>query len=294
MELRHLRYFVAVAQELNFTRAARKLRVAQPALSRQIRQLEEELGVQLLERTRRRVALTQAGRAFLDESKGILKQSEEAVRRTQAAGRSGNGQLKLAYVWGLFHSLVPGLLARFRGDFPAAAAHLFDLTATEQARAVKEGSIDAGFIGFAHEADATQLAKQKVGNCQFLAAVPRHHPAARQPKLALESLAAELFIAISENSYPGAWHIVAAACGRAWFRPRVLEAAERGFTILGLVAGNCGVALLPESLQALPHPGVVFRPLIDPPQGDLYVAWNPNRMSHLLEAFLELCASGDH
>jgi DNA-binding transcriptional LysR family regulator len=290
MELRHLRYFVAVADELNFTRAAQRLHVAQPALSRQIRQLEEELGVQLLQRTQRRVTLTDAGRAFFEESKGILQQSEAAVRHAQAAGDMGSGQLKLAYVWGLFHTLAPALLARFRRDFPAAAAHLFDLTATEQARALKEGSIDAGLIGFAHEADATGLAKQKVGDCQFVAALPRHHPAARGPKLALKSLSGELFIAISENSYPGAWHIVADACRQSGFRPRVLEAAERGFTILGLVAGNCGIALLPESLRALPHPGVVFRSLVNPPRGELYVAWNPGRRSGLLEAFLKLCA----
>src|SRR5512146_2362069 len=113
MELRHLRYFVAVADELNFTRAAQRLRVAQPALSRQIRQLEEELGVQLLERNQRRVGLTQAGRAFLEEAKGLLQQSEAAIRRAKTAGESGRGELRLAYVWGLFHSLVPALLARF-------------------------------------------------------------------------------------------------------------------------------------------------------------------------------------
>src|SRR5438876_130356 len=114
MELRHLRYFAAVAEKLSFTKAAQKLRVAQPALSRQIRQLEEELGVKLLERNRRQVALTEPGTAFLAEARAILQQSEQAVRLAQATSQSSRGVLTLGYVWGLFHSFVPALLAEFR------------------------------------------------------------------------------------------------------------------------------------------------------------------------------------
>src|SRR6476469_3171841 len=107
MELRQLRYFVAVAQELNFTKAAAKLHVAQPALSRQIRQLEDELGVSLLERNRRATRLTEAGQVFLAEACGLLAQSDEAVRRAQKTGRASNAQLNVGYVWGLFHTLAP-------------------------------------------------------------------------------------------------------------------------------------------------------------------------------------------
>src|SRR6185503_16126900 len=129
MELRHLRYFVALAQELNFTKAARKLRVAQPALSRQIRQLEDEVGVTLLERNQRGARLTGAGRAFLTEASSILEQSEQAVRVAQNSGTSGRGLLNVGYVWGLFHSLAPATVARFRAQFPNIAVNLFDLTA---------------------------------------------------------------------------------------------------------------------------------------------------------------------
>ncbi len=126
MELRHLRYFVAVAQELNFTKAARKLRVAQPALSRQIRQLEDEVGVALLERNRRGTRLTEAGRAFLAEAGSILDRSEQAVRVAQNPGTSGRGLLNVGYVWGLFHSLAPATVARFRARFPDVAVNLFE------------------------------------------------------------------------------------------------------------------------------------------------------------------------
>ena len=286
MELRHLRYFAAVAGELNFTRAASQLHVAQPALSRQIRQLEDELGVQLLERTRREVRLTAPGRAFLAEALALLQQSEQAIRVARKSGESGNSPLKVGYIWGLFHSFVPPVLERFRRRSPETAVHLFDLPPLAQASAILEGRLDAGFIGFAHEAKATGLSKLAVGSCAFVAALPKHHPAARKSVVPLASLADDFFLGISTETFPGASRHVTEACARAGFRPRILQMVERGYTILGLVAGNCGVALLPESLKALPHPGIIFRPLADPPVAELYLAWRKNSPKPLLQEFL--------
>jgi DNA-binding transcriptional LysR family regulator len=294
VELRHLRYFVSVAEELNFTRAAQKLRVAQPALSRQIRQLEEEVGVTLFERDQRSVRMTPAGRVFLDEARAVISHSEKAVRAAQETGHPNHGTLNLGYVWGLFHSFVPEAVARFRSTAPNVAVNLFDLTATQQAEALMQGQLDAGFIGFAPEADAAKLARRKVGSCHFVAAMPAKHPAARRRVVALGSLAKEMFFTISESTYPSAADIAARACAQAGFRPRIVQAAERGFTLLSLVAGNCGVALVPESLQALPHPGVVFRPLTIPPSGDLFVAWLARRESKARDAFLASLPDGGH
>jgi DNA-binding transcriptional LysR family regulator len=286
MELRHLRYFVGVAQELNFTKAAQRLHVAQPALSRQIRQLEEEIGVRLLDRDRRSVRLTEGGRAFLEEARALLQQSEQAVRVAQNSGSSRHNHLNIGYVWGLFHSVVPAAVGRFRRQFPEVAVNLFDLTATEQAEALVQGRLDAGFIGFAHEADAVGLAKRQIGACTFVAALPKNHRAARKSKVSLAALAQDFFFVISEQSYPGAARFVLEACERAGFRPRILQAAERGHTILGLVAGHCGVALLPEPLRSLPHPGVVFRPLTEALAGDLFIAWRDTRLSVTRDAFV--------
>src|SRR4051812_44527569 len=272
MELRHLRYFVAVAGELNFTRAARKLRVAQPALSRQIRQLEDELGVQLLARNHHGVQLTDAGKAFQAEAISLLRQSEQAVQVARQSTQPAAPHLNLGYIWGLFHSFVPPLLARFRQRSPETAVHLFDLPPLEQAKALLEGRLDAGFIGFAHEADAAGLKTQKVGACTFVAALPKAHRAARKSTVPLASLANDFFFGISDQTYPAASLYVSEACARAGFRPKFLQMVERGHTILGLVAGKCGVAILPESLKALPHPGIVFRPLADPPRADLFLA----------------------
>jgi DNA-binding transcriptional LysR family regulator len=286
MELRHLRYFVSVATELSFIKAARKLHVAQPALSRQIRQLEDELGVKLLERNHRGVQLTNAGNAFLVEASALLKHSEQAVRIAQQSEQTGGGHLNLGYVWGLFHSQVPPLVERFRRESPQTSVHLFDLSAPEQAEALLEGRLDAGFIGFAHEADTPGLSKRKVGSCAFVAVLPKDHRAARKSTIPLSTLRDEIFIGISEQTYPGASRFVMEACARAGFRPKILQMVERGFTILGLVAGKCGVALVPESLKALPHPGVTLRRLADPPIADLFLAWRAQNTAPPLTKFL--------
>jgi DNA-binding transcriptional LysR family regulator len=286
MELRHLRYFVGVASELSFTRAAQKLHVAQPALSRQIRQLEDELGIKLLERDKRGVQLTEAGKAFLAEARTLLKQSEHAVRVAQKTGQAGGKELNVGYVWGLFHSLVPPVLAHFRQCSPETAVHLFDLAPLVQAQALIEGRLDAGFIGFAHEAGRTGLHKRKVGTCTFVAVVPQDHRAARKPTVSLASLSDDFFLGISDQTYPGASQHVTEACERAGFRPKVLQMVERGYTILGLVAGKCGIALLPESLKALPHSGIVFRPLTEPPVADLFVCWRTGPTPSPLAKFL--------
>ncbi len=286
MELRHLRYFVGVASELNFTRAAQKLHIAQPALSRQIRQLEDELGAVLFERTKRGVCLTDAGRAFLVEAQALLKQSDEAVRSAQTRN-AARSELNVGYIWGLFHSLVPPVLARFRQKSPETAVHLFDLLPLAQAQALLEGRLDAGFIGFAHEAAADGLQRQKIGTCKFVAVLPKNHRAVRQSRVALEELTNDFFLGISEQTYPGASRYVTAACERAGFRPKILQMVERGYTILGLVASGCGVALLPESLKAMPHSGVVFRPLAQPVTADLFVAWRNGSVPSPLAEFLK-------
>lgn len=291
MELRQLRYFVGVARELNFTRAARKMRVAQPALSRQIRQLESEIGLSLLERGARGVRLTSAGEVLLPQAISLLEQSEQAVRLTRMSGQRQQRQLDVGYVWGLFHTLAPRCVARFRQRNPDVAVNLLDLTATQQAEALERGRLALGFIGFAFEADGARLAKQKVGRCAFMAALPQRHRAAKKRKVALADLAEDFFVVISDETYPGAARFLKEACRRAGFRPKILQTAERGYAILGVVAANSGVTLLPESLQALPHPGVVFRPLVDAPEGDLFVAWNPVSETPAVKEFLRSLAS---
>lgn len=286
MELRHLRYFVAVAETLSFTRAATRLRVAQPALSRQIRHLEEELGISLFARDRRSVRLTPVGTAFLEEARTVLAHSEQAVETARSLRDPRKGTLRLGYVWGLFHALVPRAIEGFRRRHPEVAVHLFDFTATQQAEALVDGRLDVGFIGLAREADAAGLARRKVAACDFVVALPDDHSAARRRRVSLADLASEMFLTISETSFPGAAALVSEACRGAGFRPRLVQAAERGHTLLSLVAARCGVALVPESLAAMPHVGVCLRPLTEPTRADLFLAWDPRRPSEIRDAFL--------
>jgi DNA-binding transcriptional LysR family regulator len=270
MELRQLRYFAMVARELNFTRAAEKLHLAQPALSRQIKQLEAELGVALFFRDKRSVRLTDKGRDFLPEAESILLQASQAMDRMH--GR-GDKELKIGYVWGLFHSIVPAVLQRFRELAPATAISLLDLSAAQQGKLLTTGKLDAGFIGFAFEADQAGLEKARIGICDFVIALPKGNRLCRQPAIDLASLAREFFLLISNEHFPGASHLIREACASAGFQPRVLQTAERGHTILNLVAANCGLALLPAPLRELPHEGVVFRPPMKAISADLYLAW---------------------
>lgn len=286
VELRHLRYFVAVARELHFTRAAAALRVAQPALSRQIRQLEDEVGVALLVRDRRGVQLTAAGTALLADAEALLAQSCKVLDMARRADTAGTS-LDVGYVWGLFHTLAPAAVKQFRAAHPAVSVNLLDLTASRQARALVEGKIDLGFIGFSDEPDGAGLERRQIGECEFVAALPSHHPGARRRRVDLAALAGDFFLNIAEDAYPGASRRVREACERAGFRPRSVQAAERGHTILGLVAAGCGVALLPAPLQALPHAGVVFRRLASPPRAGLFIAWRRRSANPAIRAFLE-------
>src|SRR5262245_30837974 len=261
VELRQLRYFAMVASELNFTRAAVRLHIAQPALSRQIKQLEDELGSRLLERDKRSVRLTTAGSSFLLEARALLEQADQALTNARAGA---NRKLNVGYVWGLFHSTAPAAMQRLRASVPGLRLNLLDLSASEQARAIAAGRLDFGFIGTAFEAEAAALEKSRIGRCEFHVVLPGGHKLARKRQVPLSSLADEMFLLISDDHFPGASQVMQKACESAGFKPRVLQAAERGHTLLGLVAAGCGVALLPETLRALPHDGVVFRQAAPP------------------------------
>jgi DNA-binding transcriptional LysR family regulator len=291
MELRHLRYFAAVAKHLNFTRAAEDLHVAQPALSRQIRQLEDEMGVRLFERNQRTVTLTQAGRAFLQEAHKVLRQSEEAVRVARSSEQNAAVHLNLGYIWGLFHTITPAALSGLRQKCPNVSVNLFDMNAHEQRAALVSGTLDAGFIGFEKDAEDEHLARRRIAKCEFMLVLPSDHALAHRDVISLSKLSHEFFISVSEATYPSTARCASDICEEAGFRPRILQAAERGYTILALVAARCGVALLPASLAAMPHTGVVFRSIVPSPSRDLYVAWHKEKASPLLESLLTELAS---
>src|SRR5256714_4435881 len=185
MELRHLRYFVAVAENLNFTKAAAKLYLAQPSLTRQIHNLEDELGVRLLSRSKSRVELTEEGRSFLVDARRILALASESIQAVQRLSRGETGQLNIAYLSNVNFELLPETLVAFRQTFPHIALNLFDMTPAEQFRALEARKIDLGFVGLRPSPPTRDLQWESIARHKTVVVLPVKHPLARKRQVSL-------------------------------------------------------------------------------------------------------------
>src|SRR5512142_81765 len=185
MELRHLRYFVAVAENLNFTKAAAKLHLAQPSLTRQVHNLEEEIGVRLLNRSKSQVALTEEGRSFLVDARRILGLAAESVLAVQRLSRGETGQLNIAYLSNSDFELLPETLGAFRQAFPHIALNLFDMVPAEQLRALDTRKIDLGFVGLPPPATAVGLQWESIAQHKTVVVLPARHPLTWQRQVKL-------------------------------------------------------------------------------------------------------------
>ena len=287
MELRHLRYFVAVAEELHFGRAARRLNLAQPPLSQQILSLEEELGVKLFMRTSRRVDLTMEGRLFLDHARRVLAQAREAVEVVKSAGRGEIGHLAIGYVTSSVNALVPAILKAFHRERPAVELHCKEMNAARQVQALRQHEIDVGVLRTSLADESLELIP--LFKEPLVLALPAGHPLVKRAKLRLRAAAGEAFVLVPQAHSPGFYDAVVDSCRRAGFAPRVTQEATEGQTILALVAAGLGVALVPAALKAWARPGVVFRDL--PGQTteiDLLLARRRDDRSALVSRFVEI------
>lgn len=286
MELRLLRYFIAVAEELHFTRAAERLHMAQPPLSQQIRQLEEELGVALLARTRRRVELTEPGRQFLADARRILAEVDQAVHRARRAARGEVGELTLGMVTSAaLEDTLPRLLRAYRQRYPSVAITLRELSTGEQLAALREGRIDLGFLRPpVHEPGIvlTTLVREPL-----VAVLPAAHPLARRRRIPLKALAAEPFIMIPRQHGLGILDLVTGACLQAGFTPRIAQEARELQTVVGLVAAGFGISLMPGTVRKLRHSDVAYVPLLPPGIFiEIAAAHRAGEVPPLLAAFL--------
>ena len=288
MELRHLRYFVAVAEDLNFTKAAAKLHLAQPSLTRQIHNLEEEIGVRLLNRSKSQVALTEEGRAFLADARRILALASESVRAVQRLSRGETGQLNIAYLSNFDFELLPETLAAFRLAFPHVALNLFDMTPAEQLRALEAGKINLGFVGLPPPTPVAGLLWESIALHPTVVVLPAKHPLARKRVVRLADLESLFFVGMSEKTHPGFRDWLNRTCQQAGFTPRVLQDAELEPALMIFVAEGLGVTLAREPLKKLPHPGVAFRPLDPAVQSDYCIAWNRNNDSRALQEYIQI------
>ena len=288
MELRHLRYFVAVAEDLSFTKAAGKLHLAQPSLTRQIHNLEEELGVRLLNRSKSKVALTEEGRSFLADARRILALTTESVLAVQRLSRGEVGQLNIAYLPNFDFELLPETLRAFRQTFPHIALNLFDLTPAEQLRALEARKIDLGFVGLPPPAAASAIEWESIAQHRTIVVLPAKHLLARKRHLNLGELETMFFVGMSEKTHPGFREWLNRTCQQAGFTPRVLQDAELEPALMTFVAEGLGVTLAQEHLKKLPHPGVSFRPLVPALKSDYCIAWNRSNDSRALQQYIQI------
>jgi len=287
MELRQLQYFLAVAEELNFSRAAARLQIAQPPLSRQIRQLEQELGVELFRRTKRRVELTEAGRVFLEEARHILSQVKQGVRVAQRASRGEIGRLVVGFEGSSTYDVIPVSLKVYRERFPEVDLVVYAMTTEEQIQALLENRIGIGFV--VSPLNDKKLAIEIILREALILAIPESHPLVARNEVRVRELEGESFIMFQRNRGCGLYDQVIAICQRAGFSPRVIQEADEIQVMLGFVAAGLGITLLSASVQQFQRPGVVYRTLQpSTPKVTLALACRRDDPSAVLQAFIEV------
>jgi DNA-binding transcriptional LysR family regulator len=291
MELRHLRYFVAVAEEGHVTRAAERLGIQQPPLSQQIQSLERELDAQLFRRKPRGVELTPAGRALYDEAKAVLARTEEAVAATKRAARGEAGRIGIGFTSSAsFHPFVPRTIRAFRETHPLVALALEESGTSELVGALRSQAIDAAFVRSPF-GESVDLTVRPLLDEPMVAALPSGHPlsTANEP-LPLAALAGEIFILYRRPVGPGLHDAIIAACDRAGFSPQIGQEAPRMLSTLSLVAAGLGVTVVPASMSRLEAEGVAYRAL-DPSAeltAPLNLAYRRSEVSAAVRRFVGL------
>lgn len=247
--LRELECFTAVAEELSFTRAAQRLHLAQPPLSRHVRALEDRLGVVLFDRTGRKVALTPAGAVFYEETRTVMPQLARAGETTRRFASGATARLRLGFVSAVLSPELVEVLRRFRARHPAVQLLMQDLPPAEQLAALRHGTLDGGFIGLAPEERTPGIAYVPWQREVLAAFVPAGHPLAARRQIDLKALAGEPLVAVSGEAAPAFAAYLRRVCGDAGFRPRIVLESPRAQAVAVMVAAGTGIALLPASLS---------------------------------------------
>ncbi|MEH2209128.1 LysR family transcriptional regulator [Nostoc sp.] len=295
MELRHLRYFVTLAEELHFGRAAERLHIAQPPLSQQIRQLEAELGFELFHRTKRKVKLTEAGQVFLGEVQQIMRQLQQAIQVGRQTSRGEIGQLVVGFVSSAAYNILPIILRTFRSYVPGVSIELRELTTDQQLEWLREGRMDVGLLR--PPVEENRFSCETIFQESLMVALPEAHLLASQSNVCLTSLANEPFILFPRILAPGLYDLIISLCQQAGFSPKVAQEAIQMQTIVSLVAAEMGVAIVPASLQNLQRIGVVYKTVQEPTPKVAFVAdvgaaiamiWRKNETSPTVLKLVEI------
>lgn len=288
MDLRHVRYFLAVAEELNFTRAAARVGIGQPPLSQQIRDLEDELGVRLFHRTPSGAELTEAGQAFLESVRTLPDQFTNAARQAQRAARGETGSIRLGFTGSAgLNPVVPKAVRAFRRAFPGVELTLTEGNSAALADALRDGSQDAAFLR-PGAVDLEALRTLDLPDEDMVLVLPKQHPAARDRTVELSALSDELFILTPRALGPTVFDAVITACRQRGFEPMLGQPAPQLASVIALVAAEFGVSIVPQSMSKLALDGVTYREIAgEKPRAKLSLVTR-GRRSAAVEAFAAL------
>ena len=259
MEFRHLRYFLVLADELHFGRAAERLSISQPPLSWNIRQMEESIGARLFDRNSRGVRLTEAGRALVPAARALLTQAEEAARLARDVEQGVRGLLRVGYVGSMLYRGLPQMLSRFQENNPGLQVRSFELNSQRQVVELSHGQIDIGFVHT--QRLPTGLDQLLLADEDFVCCLPAAHPLASQRKLTPAALKDEVFVMFSREASPDYHERVLAICTGAGFSPEIRHEVRHWISVVSLVAQGVGVSLVPQAVQRADIAGVCFVPL---------------------------------
>jgi DNA-binding transcriptional LysR family regulator len=287
MELRQLYYFVAVAEELHFGRAARRLNISQPPLSMQIRKLEDELNVRLFKRTSRCVELTEAGQFFLNEVRRILDNIDSAINIAKEAARGSIGKLSVGFVGPAIDTFLPDIIQTFRLQNPGIVLTLSESGTNEQIEALKVGRIQVGFARI-YQHVLKDICSEVIWQEPYVLALPESHPFAAGGEIALSELKGQPMIMYPRIMQPSLYDSILRCCEVAGFKPKVLQEARTKHTTIALVAAGLGAAIVPESSRMLRSEGVIYLPIKDYlPVVEISMIWKAGDDSQVLLKFLD-------
>ncbi|WP_076999626.1 LysR family transcriptional regulator [Variovorax sp. KK3] len=285
MELRHLRYFVVLAEELHFGRAARRLSISQPPLSVAIRQLEDAVGARLFERNSKEVRLTPAGETLQASASRLLRQAEEAALEARDVGRGAAGRLRIGFVGAMLYRGLPQALAKFQAQHPAVRITLAEFNSGVQIAELLHDRLDLGFVHTSRM--PAELSHRLLLSEPFVACLPAGHRLARRRAVALASLKGEPFVLFSRDASPDYHERILGICAGAGFHPEVRHEVRHWLSVVSLVSQGMGVALVPSALQNAALRGAVFRPLEgDAARSDAYAIWRAGPENVLVQRLL--------
>jgi DNA-binding transcriptional LysR family regulator len=284
MEIRRLKCFIAVAECLHFGRAAQRLNIVQSAVSQQIKLLEQELGVELLKRSRHRVDLTEAGNVFMAEAKRALNQTEEAIRVARDAAAGKLGRLRLGFIDNALWSVLPPILRAFRDRFPGIDVSLQQLDRAHQIKALEDRELDVGVLPSPKPGKGFE--SELLVGAPLIVALPETHPLGRQKNVPLRLLTNDPFVAFPATMNTRLLAMTISICASAGFLPNVTQEAQQISTLLALVSAGLGVTLVPRWVAATHPPGIVYREIAPAvPRYELLIAWRDGSANSAIDNF---------